>query len=285
MLLCQLLRSFERYCPDQTLYVCDYGLTDPQAAFLRNMGILLPRPRTLAKNLHPFALKSSLAAYAAPLAVETLVWIDSDCLILGDVTKRLTQLVAQHHSTSEFVSLAPDSSLFQFVQRWHPLPFESRLSAMNIDLSLPYYNVGVMVLRGEDFLRRWQELTLELGEHVCFEQNALNLMIYGGEVKCIEFSDERLNLHNAALNDVSVRESRGDSVFVYDGDEVLVAHITSSVSGVFEGRDTILSYNGRTWKGFMRLLHNPILGQLQTAIMKSFFQSHFAELAERDILH
>ena len=219
---CMLLHSFRVQCPGEQLYICDFGLTKEQKKFLRRDGVLLERPEHLTEDLHPYCLKASIGDFIGDLEFDNIIWIDSDIFLTGNIcgpiSKALSELPADKPGIALSRSCGEDS-LSEFVERWSVKIFDTLLSHYGIDRELPYYNVGVVGIRGREFLNLWRDATHGIEEHLCFEQNICNLLIHRGLVHVHELDHRIFNAHNTDLAELSLRRG-DDGVFgTFIGDE------------------------------------------------------------------
>src|SRR5277367_249815 len=86
--------------PGQRLLVCDFGLTDAQAGFLRGLGLLLERPPILDAH-GVFFRKAGLFHYlhhnnCNADGSEAVMWLDADVTLmdvgLGDIGSALADM-------------------------------------------------------------------------------------------------------------------------------------------------------------------------------------------------
>ncbi|MBF0107685.1 MAG: hypothetical protein HQL76_00725 [Magnetococcales bacterium] len=232
LLTLPLLESFARHAgPEDNLYVCDFGLSEAQKIFLRHKGQLLERPDTLAEGLHPYRYKASMSLFAHELDYDALVWIDSDCLVVGALVQAVHKTMAFWPEGKEYLAICQDlgGTIADMVQSLPLAPFERLLEKTGISRENPYLNCAVFILKSHATLKAWRERVVDLEEHPLFEQNLLNILAYG-ELKNIELLDREVwNVHDLDLDRLEVREERRErrSVVVLDGKKVLVVHATS----------------------------------------------------------
>ncbi|MBF0422206.1 MAG: hypothetical protein HQL73_04370 [Magnetococcales bacterium] len=265
LLTLPLLESFAQHArPGETLYVCDYGLSEAQRNFLRRKGQLLERPSSLAPNLHPYRYKASMGLFAQAhgLDADAVVWIDSDCLVTGPLTQAIDQVLASYDDSRDFLAICQDmgGSIADILRTLPVAPFADMLADTNIPLENPYLNCAVFVLRCRDLLKEWQERVKDIQEHPLFEQNLLNILAYD-RLKEIRLLDREVwNVHDLDLDRLQVRkDSQTDQATVYLGSkEVLVVHATS-----YEGRTVLFRpirlpvTQGYAIDGLIRLVNNP----------------------------
>ncbi len=207
-MLCLLLASFERFAPGVPLYVCDFGLTEGQANFLKAKGLHLSRPQQMGEGLHPYLYKGTLNDFVRPLDFDVLIWIDSDCVLTGLFVTEVERLIAQHGPDEEFAYVTADldnNTLGEFVTK-NPdktQPFDAALTAAELPRDNPYLSVCIFILRSKKTLVDWAQLTAMLPPHFLFEQNAFNVVAYKN-IKNIQFLDwNTFSVCGAELNNLT----------------------------------------------------------------------------------
>ncbi|MBF0349224.1 MAG: hypothetical protein HQL81_16270 [Magnetococcales bacterium] len=232
LLTLPLLESFAKQAqPDEKLYVCDFGLSEPQKRFLQHKGQLLPRPAALDPGLHPYRYKASMSLFAGDLEYDALVWIDSDCLVVGSFTRAVAEIIDARKDGNDFLAICQDlgGTIADMVQSLPLGPFERLLEKTAISRDNPYLNCAVFILKSHATLKAWRERVVDLEEHPLFEQNLLNVLAYS-ELKQIELLDREVwNVHDLDLDRLVVREERKEqrSTVLLDDKVVLVVHATS----------------------------------------------------------
>ncbi|HIJ83082.1 MAG: hypothetical protein HW380_3093 [Magnetococcales bacterium] len=232
LLVLPLLESFARYADrGEKLYVCDFGLSDPQKKYLEKRGLLLSRPVSLEPGLHPYRYKASMGLFAQGLAYDAIVWIDSDCLVVGPLNRAVAAVMDAQSRGGDFLAICQDQggSMADMIQNFAMEPFARLLDRSGISRDKPYLNCAVFILRSPAILKDWQEQVLDLEIHPLFEQNLLNCLAYGKlpEVKLLD--REVWNVHDLDLDRLEVH---GDFMETHSrvllGDKVvLVIHATS----------------------------------------------------------
>ena len=283
LLVC--LQSFAERLPGERLLVCDYGLSEPQAEFLRGLGLLLERPPELATR-DVFCCKAALLRYLDRNRMETqpdtVVWLDGD-LTLMDVSVRDFQTVATAMMTAEAgVAACGEPSgkniaamIGSFADASALAPFADVVAAANIDAASPYFSSGLFFCSSPDFLTRWCDLTLTMKSHPLFEQNMFNVALYRDRVPHLTLDCEEWQAQGQSLSRVELRDVPGQRAAAFIGNKsIKTLHATSPGRGhllIAECRLTVLDLDlTGTFKLFMA---EPLrLHQIQ--LLASFILAH-----------
>jgi hypothetical protein len=236
LLALTLLGSFEKFCPDEKLYICDFDLNEAQCSFLDHKGILLPRPKQLAVGLHPYRNKSAIKQYLEGVDYDTVVWIDCDCLVVGGFSQAVERIIDSVPSDQPLIASSSDAEgydIAEFIRRFAPEPFEKLLKENSTPLDSLYLNCGVFIMRSEAALDEWFKLSVDIPIHPLFEQNVFNMLAYRDFPQVNHLDVDVWNVHDLALNDLEVIRPQPTGPFSVQlkGKEVLVIHATS-----FQGR-------------------------------------------------
>lgn len=270
LLTLPLLESFAQYAkPGETLYVCDFGLSEPQRQFLQLKGQLLPRPPSLEPGLHPYRYKASMNLFAENhgLQYDAVVWIDSDCLVVGPLTQAIDTVIDSYGDGRDFLAICQDmgGSIADITRTLPVAPFCELLDRTSIPRDNPYLNCAVFILRSPSTFQAWQERVMNIKEHPLFEQNLLNVLAYE-DLREVRLLDREVwNVHDLDLDRLQVHQDQSsEEVKVTLGDkEVLVVHATS-----FEGRTVAFRpiqlpvTEGYVIQGLIRLVNNPPIRNL-----------------------
>jgi hypothetical protein len=267
-------------------HICDFGLTDHQAAALREAGVLLPRPPSLGTDLHPFFHKASLIDYVADLDFDLLVWIDCDMIVVDDPTTALNGLaetLTRRGLTAAVCVDAGVASVAEACARLAMRPFQDALARSGLDENRPYLNTGFVAVNRRETLTAWRDLAFSVPVHALFEQNAFNLLVHTGRCPTLSLPTARWNVHGPLLG---AARATTDGV-VHVGDErAFLLHATSAETAhheIFEGAATLA---GGVFHGQLKLFRNPGLRALQIAALNRWSLDPaaraFAENVDRD---
>ena len=283
---CGLSFSFQAYCPGETLYICDFGLSQHQRRFLREQGVLLELPTELGSNPHPWLCKASLKHFLQPLDVDAVAWIDSDCVVLSSLPSALETLLNQA-GDREFLAVGADvasPTIQAFLDKNNAEPFAAGLQKRKIDTSQSYLNSGVFLLRSQDFLSQWATLTREVENHAVFEQNMFNLLAYSLSMDLQALDPRVWNVHDHHLASVQTQELPDGSVgFFSDDERVRVVHATASQPGHTQNCNLSFSMEGKTFEAYCKLLTNPCLQQAQHAAIGGYVNIHAESLLKHGL--
>lgn len=291
LLVLPLLESFATFAPNgEKLYVCDFGLSAPQKNFLEAKGQLLPRPASLESGLHPYRYKASMSLFAQELDYDAVVWIDSDCLVVGPFVQAVEAIMQAKADSGDFLSICQDlgGSIADMVRNLPLAPFDHLLEKAGISRDKPYLNCAVFVLRSHDTLKAWREQVVDLEEHPLFEQNLLNVLAYG-TLKAVDLLDREVwNVHDLDLDRLGVhRDQDGENPVVTCGEKtVLVVHATS-----YNGRTVLFRPvrfpvgDGYVIEGLFRMVNNIPIRDLFFAGLSWYLVKHKQELIDCGVVN
>ena len=234
------LQSFAERLPGERLYVCDYGLSPPQAQFLRELGQLLEAPSTLpARDL--FYCKAAQLRYLrhnrrAIEDYDAAVWVDADLTFMDVGIADFEAVIARMKSARARVAACVEPagrSLGQmaatFAETASMAPFARSIADERVDASLPYFSSGLFFVDSAAFLERWDALTLTIERHPIFEQNMFNVARYADQVPHVTLDCEEWQAQGESLDRVALRPSRpGQRAAAAIGDKnIKTLHATS----------------------------------------------------------
>ena len=240
LLVC--LQSFSERISGQRLFVCDFGLTDPQAQFLRENGVLLQCPPELAAY-GTFHRKAALGRYLRHNGHlienrDAVVWLDADLTLMdvgfGDfaaIVNAMTSAGAHVAACREPTGRSIGQMIFANAATMAPF---ARMAAQTaIDGSLLYMSSGLFFCRSAAFLERWLERTLAVAEHPLFEQNMFNIALRKYSIPLLSLDCEEWQAQGSSLDEVRLLPSaRGEGTAAYIGDKnIKTLHATSSATG------------------------------------------------------
>ncbi len=187
LLIC--LHSFSLRLPGQRLYVCDFGLSAQQAAFLRQIGILIERPPTIDRSLDVFTCKAALGRYLKHAGhgadrYDAVVWVDADLTFMDVGLAHFQAVVSEMKRLGAPVAVCPEPSgntvggiISALARPPAPDPFAAVAEDTGIDLARPYVSTGLFFINSTALLDRWAHLTLAVEPHTLFEQNMFNIVL------------------------------------------------------------------------------------------------------------
>ncbi|MEO5327886.1 MAG: hypothetical protein H7829_06535 [Magnetococcus sp. THC-1_WYH] len=291
LLVLPLLESFATYAPHgEKLYVCDFGLSEPQKKFLEAKGQLLPRPASLGPGLHPYRYKASMSLFAGELDYDALVWIDSDCLVVGSLVQAVEAIMDAKADCGDFLSICQDlgGSIADMVRNLPLAPFEQLLEKAGISRDQPYLNCAVFILRSHATLKAWREQVITLEEHPLFEQNLLNVLAYG-TLKAVDLLDREVwNVHDLDLDRLEVhRDQDGGDPIVRMGEKtVLVVHATSYNGRTVSFRPVRFPVgDGYVIEGLFRMVNNEPVRDLFFTSLSWYLVKHKQELIDSGVVN
>lgn len=169
--------SLRRHSPGLTLHVCDFGLTEPERAYVRQRFALLDAPPDVEAR-HPWDYKARLGRYVACVPCDAVVWIDADMIVLDDIDVPL-QALCEEMLANDYALAAPDIGMSIGEQlAADPAPSYAHL-VKDFDASTPYLSSGFFMCRASGFLDVWAQQTALMNFEMLYEQNAFNLTALG----------------------------------------------------------------------------------------------------------
>jgi hypothetical protein len=279
-----LLDSFRVNCPGHTLYICDFGFSENEIAYLQRHAHLLPMPESLRHVAHTWYRKGAIDLYLTDLDFDAMLWIDGDCLVLSDVVTELSELSERLDAPvlacpvfDTFAELIDENLR---AGRAAISMFKDIIDRYELSMDLPYVNIGVLLCRSRSLLEEWRDATLQVPPHPMFEQNVFNVLAHKHGMMTLIAADA-FNVTGATLNELTRRD---DGIIVNAaGEKVRVAHLTSSVDGVLEVIQMQIRIGDKFLTGTMRRPSNAVLREVQLTHLQSLLAAA-ADLAECGIL-
>lgn len=277
-----LATGIERHLPGVPFRVLDFGLTPAQAAFLQSKGLLAARPAGLDTG-HPYALKSELARFLSPEPDATIVWLDCDMIVVGDCRRDLENVVAGMAATGRSVAACRDrgaASIGRFLKSF-PSPALAEAISEN-DRDAPYFNIGLTIFRGRDFLDAWPALSRrhEAANDFCFEQNAFNVWVGRNPAEFLELDARQWNVHGPLLARAALT-ANGVSC---DGTNVHILHPTSPDCSEHKEEQVTLAVGALSFPAWMKWFRNVELRGLQADCLSAFLRGNYADLVKFGVL-
>lgn len=281
---CLLGQSLKRHAPEVDFRVLDFGLTEPHRAFLKRRGYLVTRPADMPPDLHPYAYKASIGDFVRDVEWSNLVWIDADMIAVAPITASLHSLLDEMGKRGADVAATMAGTVANFLENataggWNPKPFADAIRARGIDENLGYYSVGFVAFRSRGFLDRWRDLTRSIEQHVCFEQNAFNLLAHA-ENSALLIELEEWNPWGEWLDKI---DAKSDGTFCIGSNRVRFLHLTSLY------KEQVAWANGLNFgTGYLpepfKLVLDPKVQVAQYAVMADFIEESVPDLRETGLL-
>lgn len=237
------LQAFAERFSGQTLAVCDFGFAPAQAQFLRELGVLLPRPPDLASR-GVFCCKASLSRYvtAAGLRLEdhdALIWLDADLTPMKTGIADIEAVSAAMQSAGAALAVCPEPAarslgrtIAEFPEPAKMAPFARMIADAGLSPTLPYMSSGLLFCRSAALLERWMDLTLAAVDHPLFEQNAFNVAMHAGGTRYLALNCEEWQAQGPSLDRVRlIGEGAGRPAARIGGKNIKMLHATSPVAG------------------------------------------------------
>lgn len=259
-----LLEAFKFYCPQQLLWVCDFGLAKEQQDLLHQRGILIPKPSALKDNLHPWVYKASLYHYLSSLVYDLVVWIDCDCFPVGPLSFEIEKLVNKATGNQTFIAICRGL----IGRTWGLASPPSSILHFGMKADYPYYNSGLWILKSRTILEEWANIIHSVPALGMYEQDAFNYLLYKNKISVICLDNTQWNVTHHDLNNITREE---DNTFILKNRQVLVVHMT--------GNYAKLNISMGPFKGFIRTAKNPSLVNLQIALLKRWYATIMKENA------
>jgi hypothetical protein len=239
LLIC--LQSFAERLPGQRLLVCDFGLTDAQARFLRGLGLLLERPPILDTR-GVFHRKAALFHYLRhnnrnPDGSEAVMWLDADITLMdvgpADIGSALADMKSagadlavcreiDGRTVGQMIALFADARM---------APFARAAAAASVDASLPYYCSGLFICRSMTVLKYWAELADQTADHPLFDQNVLNVSLHRDRVPVLALDCEEWQAYGNSLDRVRLVPSANGAAARIGGRNIKSLHASSPAPG------------------------------------------------------
>jgi hypothetical protein len=284
---CLLMQSLAQWAPELPFYFLDFGLDDAQRRHLRERNVLIERPASVPENLHPIVCKTAIGEYLHGIEWSTVLWLDSDMLVVGPLRDRLAEVLNSMASTQREVAACSVETINQlFAGGWSMAPFADALRADQINLGSSYYNNATVVFRSPDFLAKWWTLAQQTPVHLCIDQNLFTLLALRHD-RIMPLSARTWNLHGALLAEAKAASENGQACIVSSGvngatETALVLHPTSV-------RDQHhLPLNSSVGTGpsqTLKVFRNPALRDCQVSTIAKFIADDPAALARAGMEH
>jgi hypothetical protein len=293
LILCAFLESFSQFCEGERIHVCDFGLTAGQCAFLEELGMLRQRPSAIPGGLEPFYYKSSIGRYLESEAVERVVWIDCDCLILAPLSRRLHALSEELEPFGDYVAVSSDQSgsIEEFILRHKEdgegtAPFGKLMGELGLSTSPDYLNSAVFLVGSKRFLHDWHRLSFGTPRHLLFEQNIFNCLAYEGFAHLHILDADIWNAHDLSLDRMEIVPGDPSAPFqvLLDKERVFVAHATSYMQRAVSFKNMTLDVEGMKLHGCFKFIRNPPIRKLQLDYLFRFIQRNQDLLRECGVL-
>jgi hypothetical protein len=247
--------SLRRHSPSFALHVCDFGLTEPQRAYVHRRFVLLDKPDIAAR--HPWDYKARLGRYVAGTSCDAVVWIDADMIVLGDLEAPLQTLLAEMLADDHALA-APDIGMSIGEQlAADPAPSYAAL-VQGFDPATPYLSSGFFMCRADGFFEVWAQQTALMNFEMLYEQNAFNLTALGSRAQVRILDRFRWNLGANDLQAQKIELSDGALAVTGPSSPALILHATSDDRpNDLLMMTTTVPFDGRTFEATMRMIARP----------------------------
>jgi hypothetical protein len=239
LLIC--LQSFAERMPGERLLVCDFGLTDAQARFLRGLGLLLERPPILdARGV--FERKAGLFHYLRHNnrnadGSEAVMWLDADVTLMEIGPADIGSALADMQSAGADIAVCCEidgrtvGQMIALFTDARMAPFARAAAAANVDTSLPYYSSGLFISRSMTVLKHWAELAEQIADHPLFDQNVLNVTLHRDHVPVLALDCEEWQAYGNSLDRVRLVPSANGVAARIGGRNIKSLHASSPAPG------------------------------------------------------
>jgi hypothetical protein len=274
-----LMGSMRRYCAGTRLWVCDFGLTDPQKNLLRRMDVLLEIPPGVGPYNHAWYYKAALGRYVADLNTEAMVWIDVDMMVLCDIMPLIGQLNASMALGGDILA-APGNETVGDQIAVDPAPRYASLVA-GLHPNTRYLNSGFFLCRSPAFLERWYQLCLTMPVEKLFEQNAFNVTALAAADNVRVLDMLTWNMCGQHIRDAVIEASGMHIVITGPQGRTLVLHATSSTRGDVVVQRLRLRINTTVFQVTIKVFAGPdILRIFQRELSMDSLAENFLSLTE-----
>ncbi len=279
-LLCE---SFRTHMPDQTLHVCDFGMSTPEQGFWADAGFYRARPDSLPAGVHPWRYKASICQFIDRNAYDAVVWLDADMILLAPIHDDISAMVMNMKAEGGSVAVASDASdlsvrdaIRTFSAAGNDLgAFDALITAHAKDDAAAYLNTGFFVMCDFALADLWARETMGQSDWLLFEQNTFNALV--GSTRCpVHLLDPGIwNIHGELLADVDI----------VDPDlRVKVLHTTSSEQRHHIENEIQYPVGDLVLPGWFKLFVREDLRDLQQEYLLGFLKRHLDLLIRHGLL-
>ena len=294
LLIC--LQSFAERLPGHRLLVCDYGMNALQTQFLRQMGILVERPPSIAADADVFVCKAALLRYLRHGGhrienYDAVVWVDGDLTLMGvgmddfqAVLNAMQQTGAQvaicgeplGKSMGQMIDHFPDPAVIE--------PFTRMMTALGINPALPYFSTGLFFCRSVAVLDAWDQLTHPQPYHPLFEQNMFNIVLHRDRVPVLAMDCEEWQAQGQSLGRIVLTpDGQGRNRALIGPKNIKTLHSTSP-----NGEDLLIvkarmTVQDKDLTGIFKLLFAEPLRMVQLHLLAVFIHLHGKALMDLGI--
>lgn len=278
-----LLTSFSEHMPDHTLHICDFGMSDNESQFWRQVGGYLSPPSTLPIGLHPWKYKASVCEFMDISSYDAVVWLDADMVLMAPLHQQVEKIVRTMKANETCVAATPDVSNVTVAEAMSGFsvtgknvePFAHLIARHDKNVTDKYLNTGFLIICDYDFSSSWQRETMEQGDWVLFEQNTFNALLSQEKNQLYELETEIWNVHGDLLADVDIMEqSRAANIL----------HTTSSEQRHHIENHIQYPIGHKVLPGWFKLFTREDLRDLQQKYLLHFLQTHLSTLETCNML-
>jgi hypothetical protein len=276
---CMLVHSLRKWAPRLPVYFLDFGLDRAQRKFLDGICTVVARPRHLDPKQHHYASKASMGEFLRGVPWSNLVWLDSDMIALNPIADDLKGVLRDMKASGSDVAACTDTcgSIGDFIaqgiaQGASIAPFTAALAASGVAATEPYLNVGFVVCRSQAFLDAWRKLTDSFAPHLCFEQNAFNIVTRTRSTVTI-LPAQDWNVHGRLLHDKAA--GLGTSH---------ILHATSQRADEDLTLNEFVAFGQQKIASTLKLFRHPALRKYQETVLMDFMGGAHLQLQQLGIL-
>lgn len=253
-----LLQAFKEYCPNTTLWVCDFGLNQDQQCLLSQAGCLIQKPVMLPDRLHPWIYKSSIIHYLKNLSFDVVVWLDSDTFPVGLLADEVENVISEFSTHKDSIAICQGKK----GTHWSVASPKENINYFNMPPGHPYYNSGVWILQSKKVLEEWASQIGAVPKNGMFEQDTFNFILYKYNVDIHPLTSDVWNITHDSLNMLQLND---DDSFSLNDTKVLIVHIT--------GKFNLLKISIGSYNGIIRTVDNQHLKKRQIQLLHTWFST------------
>ncbi len=290
------LQSFAERLPGEMLWVCDFGLSPPQAEFLRQRGQLLERPHTLPETVDVFVCKAAMLRYVQAAEIDlkskaALVWLDADLTLMDVSLGDFEAVVAVMQAEAAVVAACAEPSGFNMGQMADNLGppaaiYGIYLNELAIDRAHPYVSTGLLFCTSASVLAGWDTVTTPLAYHPLYEQNMFNVVLACDAVPTVILDCEAWQAQGRSLDRVRIVQPEGAKPQAWIGDKAIkILHTTSSFEGHLLIMPATMQVLAVEMHGLLKLFAPEPLRLVQLSLLASFIHQNRDSLLSFGLCH
>jgi len=269
--------------PNQTLYVCDFGMSASEREFWQAAGHYLAPPEHVPPGLHPWRYKACISQFIDANAYDAIVWIDADMVLLVPVHEQIEALVSDMIRGGASAAATPDASglslrraISAFTATGNNLnPLEDLINRYNKKDADAYLNTGFLVITNFEFGDLWARETLAQDDWLLFEQNTFNALVGPSRHAVHELETAIWNVHGDLLAEVDFMDVGRQAYFLHTTSPEQRHHIENEIE---------YPIGKLVLPGWFKLFVRDDLRQLQQKHLLEFLKKHLELLRRCELL-